>query len=299
MRVGYVGLGAMGGTLARHLVGKYPLAVLDINKTAVATLVQLGAHAAASAAEIARDCDIVLLCLPRSADVENVIFGHAGLAEGLSSGKIVVDQTSGVPSATREFARRLGEIGVSMLDAPVSGAMATAVAGTISVIASGAKDTFERALPVLKSISTNVFYCGERIGNGQTMKAVNNMMNVGCRLATLEAVAMGRKYGLTLEAMTEALNSTTGRNYTTQRMLPAIAQGKQSTNFALALQLKDMDQALMLGIEQGVPTPMGSTSRALLQIALNTLGEKAQLEQIIQVIASMAATRLEQEVRQS
>ena len=138
-----------------------------------------------------------------------------------------------------------------------------------------------------------MFYCGERVGNGQTMKAVNNLMNVGCRLATLEAVAMGRKYGLTLEAMTEALNSTTGRNYTTQGMLPAIAQGRQSTKFALALQLKDMDQALELGLEHGVPMPMASVGRALLQIAVNTLGENAQLEQIIQVIASMAGTRLE------
>lgn len=299
MRVGYIGLGAMGGTLARHLVGRYPLHVMDIDQAAVAGLEALGARSAASAAELARDCDLVLLCLPRSTDVEQVIFGPAGLAEGLGRGKVVVDQTSGVPSATREFARRLGEIGVSMLDAPVSGAMATAVAGTISIIASGPKDTFEKALPVLKSISANVFYCGERIGNGQTMKAVNNMMNVGCRLATLEAVAMGRKYGLTLEAMTEALNSTTGRNYTTQRMLPAIAEGRQSTKFALALQLKDMDQALMLGFERGVPMPMASVGRALLQIALNTLGENAQLEQLIEAIASMAGTRLAPEARPS
>ena len=293
MRVGYIGVGAMGGTLARHLVGKYPLSVLDINKAAVAAFEELGAQGFASAAQLARNCDIVLLCLPRSTDVERVIFGPAGLAEGLGGGAIVVDQTSGVPSATREFARRLGDIGVSMLDAPISGAMATAVAGTIAIITSGPRDTFEKALPVLKSISANVFYCGERVGNGQTMKAVNNMMNVGCRLATLEAVAMGRKYGLTLEAMTEALNSTTARNYTTQGMLPAIAQGRRSTKFALALQLKDMDQALELGLEHGVPMPMASVGRALLQIAVNTLGENAQLEQIIQVIAAMAGTRLE------
>lgn len=298
MRVGYIGLGAMGGTLARHLVGRHPLIVLDTSKDAVAALKKLGAQDAASPAQLARDSDIVLLCLPRSTDVEEVIFGHAGLVEGLGRGKVVVDQTSGVPSATREFARRLREIGVSMLDAPVSGAMATAVAGTISIIASGPKDVFEQALPVLKSISVNVFYCGERIGNGQTMKAVNNMMNVGCRLATLEAVAMGRKYGLTLKAMTEALNGSMGRNYTTQGMLPAIIEGRQSTKFALALQLKDMDQALKLGLEHGVPMPMGSVGRALLQIALNRLGENAQLEQLIEAIASMAGTRLAEEVRQ-
>ncbi len=291
MRVGYIGLGAMGGALARHLVGKYSLSVLDINQTAVAALEQLGADAARSAAQLARDCDIVLLCLPRSSNVRDVVFGPAGLVEGLSAGKIVIDQTSGIPGETRGFARRLAERGVSMFDAPVSGAMATAVAGTISIIASGPRDAFEKSLPVLKSISPNVFHCGERVGNGQTMKAINNMMNAGCRLATLEAVAMGRKYGLTLEAMTDALNSTTARNYTTHGMLPNIAAGRQSTNFALALQVKDMHQAMLLGVDGGVPLPIANIVRGLLQIALNTLGEDARLEQIIGVIESMADTR--------
>lgn len=292
MRVGYIGLGAMGGALAHHLLGKYTLSVLDINKATVDAFAQLGAHAEQSAAELARHCDIVLLCLPRSSDVRHVIFGPGGLAEGLSAGKIVIDQTSGVPSETSEFARRLAESGVLMFDAPVSGAMATAVAGTISIIASGPLEAFNQALPVLKAISANVFHCGERVGNGQTMKAVNNMMNAGCRLATLEAVAMGRKYGLTLEAMTEALNNTTGRNYTTQGMLIAIAEGRQSTKFALSLQVKDMNQAMLMGVDRGVPMPISSVIRGLLQIGLNTLGENPQLEDMIRLIESMAGTRL-------
>ena len=292
MRVGYIGLGAMGGALARHLVGKHTLSVLDLNSAVVAAFEQLGAHAAPSSKELARNCEVVLMCLPRSADVERVLFGPDGLAQGLSPGAIVVDQTSGIPNETRQFARRLADIGVSMLDAPVSGAMATAIAGTVSIIASGPKDVFEKVLPVLKAISPNVFYCGERVGNGQTMKAVNNMMNAGCRLATLEAVAMGRKFGLSLEAMTEALNHTTGRNFTTQGMLIAIAEGRQSTKFGLALQVKDVNQALSMGMEHGVPMPISDIVRGLLQIGLNTLGEKSQLEDMIRVIESMAGTRL-------
>lgn len=292
MRVGYVGLGAMGGALARHLVGKYTLSVLDLNRAAVAVLEQLGAYAAPSSKELARNCEVVLLCLPRSADVERVLFGPDGLAEGLSPGAIVIDQTSGIPNETRKFAQRLADIGVSMIDAPVSGAMAMAIAGNVSIIASGPKEVFERVLPVLKAISPNVFYCGERVGNGQTMKAVNNMMNAGCRLATLEAVAMGRKFGLSLEAMTEVLNHTTARNFTTQGMLIAIAEGRQSTKFGLALQVKDVNQALSMGMEHGVPMPISDIVRGLLQIGLNTLGEKSQLEEMIGVIESMAGTRL-------
>src|SRR6516164_2019848 len=137
MRIGYIGLGAMGGALARHLVGTFPLSVFDLNQAAVESFVALGATRAATPAELARASDVILLCLPRSSDVQAVLFGPNGVAEGLSAGKIVVDQTSGVPSETRGFARQLEEMDVSLFDAPVSGAMATAIAGTISIIASG------------------------------------------------------------------------------------------------------------------------------------------------------------------
>lgn len=282
----------MGGALARHLVGKHELSVLDLNPNAVATFTQLGANAAASGAELAAHSEIVLLCLPRSADVKRALFGSGGLAEGLKPGTIVIDQTSGAPADTREFARELAEHGVELFDAPVSGAMASAIAGTVSIIASGPMAAYERALPVLRAISPNVFHCGERVGNGQTMKAVNNMMNVCCRLATLETVAMGRKLGLSLVDMTRALNHTTGRNFTTQGMLVAIAEGRQSTKFGLALQVKDVNQAISLGAEHGVPMPISSVARSVLQIGLNTLGPNAQLEQVIGLVESMAGVRI-------
>ncbi len=291
MRVGYIGLGAMGGALARHLVGKHSLTVFDLNPSVVASFVEQGAKSAATCAELARECDVVLLCLPRSSDVKQVLFGPDGLAQGLARGAIVIDQTSGVPGETHGFAQRLADQGVLMLDAPVSGAMATAIAGTISIITSGPRAVFDQVSPLLRQISPNVFYCGERVGNGQTMKAVNNLMNVGCRLATLETVALGRKLGLPLEAMTEALNHTTGRTFTSQVMLPNIAAGRTSTKFHLALQVKDMNQAIMLGTSQGVPMPFAGVGRGLLQVALNTLGPQAQLEEIIGEVERMAGTR--------
>ena len=292
MKVGYVGLGAMGGALASHLVEKHSLSVLDLNRDVVASFVGRGARGAENGADLARGCELVLLCLPRSSDVQQALFGAKGLAEGLAPGTVVIDQTSGMPSETREFARELDARGVKLLDAPVSGAMATAIAGTVSIIASGDRPSFDRVRTVLTDISPNVFYVGERVGNGQTMKSVNNMMNTGCRLATLELVAMGRKYGLSLETMIEALNATTGRNFTTTGMLPAIAEGRQSTKFRLALQVKDAYQAISMGADEGVTMPVCSVGAGILQIGLNTLGPDAQLEQIIGVVESMAATRL-------
>ncbi|MCW5666257.1 MAG: NAD(P)-dependent oxidoreductase [Piscinibacter sp.] len=291
MRVGYVGLGAMGGALASHLVRKHALGVLDLNPAVVASFVERGARAAENGADLARRSEVVLLCLPRSADVRNALFGPNGLAEGLLPGSVVIDQTSGLPSETREFARLLQARGVTLLDAPVSGAMATAVAGTVSIIASGERAAFERVRPLLTDMSPNLFYVGETVGNGQTMKAVNNMMNASCRLATLELVALGRKSGLSLETMIEALNATTARNFTTQGMLPAIAQGRQSTKFGLALQVKDVNQAVAMGGERGVTMPLCSLAAGMLQIGLNTLGPGSQLEQMIGVVEGMAATR--------
>lgn len=291
MRVGYVGLGAMGGALAAHLVQKHSLTVLDLNRDAVASFVARGAHGAHDSAAVARRSEVVLLCLPRSSDVRHVLFGPNGLAEGLAPGTVVIDQTSGMPSETREFARQLDQRGVKLLDAPVSGGMAPAIAGTVAIIVSGDRASFDRVCPVLTDISPNVFYVGETVGNGQTMKAVNNMMNCSVRVAALECVAMGRKLGLSLETMIEALNATTAWNYTTQGMLPALAQGRQSTKFRLALQVKDANQAIGMGADQNVTMPLCSLATGMLQIGLNTLGPDAQLEQMIGVVESMAATR--------
>jgi len=291
MRIGYVGLGAMGGALARHLVPRHALTVFDLSASALGEFTALGARAATSCADLAKDCDMVLLCLPRSADVERVLFGAGGLAEGLAPGAIVVDQTSGVPDQTRAFARRLQQQGVGMMDAPVSGNQAAAQGGTIAIIASGPRAVYDKALPVLQVISPNVMYCGEQVGNGQMMKTVNNLLNVCTRFATLELVALGRKLGLPLAALTEALTSTAGRSHTSKVMLPAIAQGRETVKFYLALQVKDMNQAITLGTARGVPMPIGAAARSLLQIGLSSLGPQAQLEEMVGVVERMAGAR--------
>ncbi|KQP23451.1 6-phosphogluconate dehydrogenase [Pseudorhodoferax sp. Leaf267] len=291
MNVGYIGLGAMGGALARQIIGKFPLKVLDLNPAVVADFEAKGAVAVATAADMARQCDVVFLCLPRSTDVGHVIFGPGGLVEGLSPGKILIDQTSGVPEQTRSFAHRLAKLDVVLFDAPVSGSMAAAEAGTVSIITSGPQTAFDRCRPVLEAISRHVYRCGDRVGNGQTMKSVNNLMNTGCRFSTLEIVALGRKMGLTLEVMTQAINQTTARNFTSTGMLHAIAERRQATNFGLALQLKDTNQALALGVETSAPMPITTVVRGLLQIGVNTLGPNARLEQMIGLIESQADVR--------
>src|SRR5205085_7637020 len=120
MKVGYIGLGALGSQLALRLVPSNELTVWDLSSEAVARLAGRGARGVATAAEVARASDVVVLCLPRSADVRSVLFSEAGLAAGLSPGKLVIDQTSGIPAMTRAMAQELASRGVAMMDAPVS-----------------------------------------------------------------------------------------------------------------------------------------------------------------------------------
>ncbi|CAN7480100.1 NAD(P)-dependent oxidoreductase [Variovorax sp. LjRoot84] len=298
VHVGYIGLGAMGGALARRLIGTCRLHVWDLNPQTASRFEAAGAVVAPTAAEVARQCKIVLLCLPRSSDVHHLMFGPEGMAEALAPGSIVIDQTSGVPEETRAIARELALRGVVMLDAPVAGGVAAAEEGRITMMVSGPDSAFQQVAHVLNAISPTVVRCGERLGDGQAIKMLNNAMNAACRLATLEVVAMGRKQGLSLAAMTEAINQSTGRSRISQVALPALLAGKPSSDFALPLMVKDVDQAIHLSMKAGAPIPIAGVARALLQIGVNTVGPKARLEDMIGLIESMAATRLRDDVDQ-
>lgn len=290
--VGYIGLGAMGGMLARRVLQVAQLHVWDLNQAQADALHRDGAVAMRSAAELAQRGDVIFLSLPRSADVEQVIFGVDGLIHGMTPGTLIVDQTSGTPGETRKIAARLRETGVSLIDAPVSGTPAAAAAGECSVLVSGADADIERATPYLQAISRKVLRCGSRVGDAQATKLVNNTINTGCRLASLEMVALGRKCGLDLAAITASLNEGRARNRPTQLMLPAVVQGRVATNFALKHVLKDMNQAMQLAMEQGVPVPIASSVRGTVQIGCNTLGDQATLEDVVGLVGSLSATQI-------
>jgi 3-hydroxyisobutyrate dehydrogenase len=287
MELGYIGLGAMGGALARRLMLSHKLRVLDLRPDLVAEFAENGAIPAQDGASLARECDVVLICVPRSSNVREAIFGPGGLVEGLEPGKIVIDQTSGDPDETRAMAAELAEKGITMIDAPVSGGPAGADAGTIAIIAAGPMDVFEKVKPIFESISPNVFHCGD-IGNGHVLKLVNNTIGACCRLATLEAVAMGRKYGLSLEKMTEVINKGSGRNSATENMLPKMIAGEQSSNFAMALMLKDVSLATQLGINCGAPMMVANITRGLLQTGVYKYGADANMDEAAPLIESMA-----------
>ena len=291
MEIGYVGLGAMGGALARRLMLSHKLHVLDLRPDVVQGFTDKGAVPAQNGAALAAACDVVLTCLPRSENVREAMFGPGGLAEGLSPGKILVDQTSGDPDVTRIMAAELAERGVTLIDAPVSGGPAGADAGTIAIMVGGPLEAFEKVRPYLESISPNVMHCGDT-GNGHVVKIVNNTIAACNRLAMYEAVAVGKKYGLTLQTMSDVINKSSGRSGATERTLPAMLKGEQASNFAIGLMLKDVSLGAKLGINAGAPMLIANVVRGMLQAGTYELGESANLDDIVQQIEAWADVKI-------
>ncbi len=289
---GYVGLGAMGGALAGNLIGTCDLRVLDRNPAAVAAFEAKGATGFADGASLARGCDVVVLCLPRTADVREALFSAGGLIEGLAPGSLVIDQTSGIPGETADIAARLAVLDVLMLDAPVSGGVPAAAAGKVTIIASGSDAAWAKGAAVLNALSDKVFRCSDRVGDGQALKLVNNAIGMGFRVNALELVALGRKAGLGLAPMVGHLNGGAAANFTTRNMLAGLVEGRSTTNFALSLMAKDLGEALALGLATGSALPFTAATRGLVQTGLATIGPMAKLDEIITLTGHLAAVEM-------
>lgn len=287
MNIGYVGLGNMGGALARRLQLSRQLRVYDLRPESVSALVEKGAIATQDGASLARECDVVMTCLPTSQNVREAIFGAGGLLEGLAPGKIIIDQTTGDPNETRAMAAELRQHGVELVDAPVSGGIRGADAGTIALMVGASDDMFAKIRPTLELISPNIFHCGGT-GNGHVMKLVNNVTSACIRAATYEAVSMGAKNGLSLATMAEVMNKGTSYSSTTANHMPKLLSGSRDVNFALGLMLKDVRLATQLGIDSGAPMMIGNMVRGMLQSASYEMGPDVDMNEIIRPIQKAA-----------
>jgi 3-hydroxyisobutyrate dehydrogenase len=259
-RIGYIGLGVMGGALARRLLRETALTVFDLSPERCAEFAALGATVAGSPAEVGAASDIVLTCLPTSAHVREVIFGdNHGLIRGLRPGGLIVDQTSGATAATRAMATELQGTGIELIDAPVSGGPQGADAGTIAIMVGGSDEQYARAAPVLTVISPNTAHVGP-LGAGHTLKAVNNMMSAANRLLAFEAVAIAAANGLDPAIVVEMINKSSGRNNATMSVFPNnIFTDNFDARFTMALMEKDVALAAELagnGFEHLTLTPL-------------------------------------------
>ncbi|KWF32834.1 3-hydroxyisobutyrate dehydrogenase [Burkholderia diffusa] len=290
MNIGYVGLGNMGGALAKRLQRQLTLSVYDLSPSAVESLAELGARACVTLTDLASRCDVILLCLPTSNHVRTALFGEGGLASAAKAGTLIIDQTTGDPIATRAMAKDLAELGIELIDAPVSGGAQGAEAGTIAIMVGAEPKQYARAQPVLNAISSNVFLAGG-IGSGQVIKLVNNMLSGALRLLTFEGIALAAKNGIGPDKACEILLAGGAKSAFLEKfMAPHIVHGRLATGFTLGLMHKDVRLACQLGEDSGVPMFFGNVAREFYQMCINEMGADAQVHSAALVIDRISHT---------
>ena len=270
-RVGFVGLGIMGGPMAANILAKgHGLTVHDVNPEAVARLTQRGGAAAASPAEVAAASDIVVTMLPDAPDVEKVALGPSGLIEGLKPGSVMVDMSTSAPETTRRIGAALAAKGVGMVDCPVGKTAEHAVSGTLTLMIGGADEHVERVLPVLQCMGTDLFRCGP-LGNGHAMKATNNLLATALVALNAEILAAGVKAGLTLETMTSVMQKTMAWNNQLAIAFPIRPlKGDFEPGFMLKLAHKDCRIALGMIEAMGIAAPVGHAALAACQEGIDS-----------------------------
>lgn len=292
MQIGYIGLGNMGGALARRLSLSQELTVFDLNPSAVADLVGRGASAADSLADLAARCDTIFLCLPKSEHVRKVIWGDGGLLTSLQPGTLIVDQTSGDPKETRDMAGRLKADDFTLIDAPVSGGSSGAEAGTIAVMVGADPEQYEHILPVLHSISPNVFHAGS-VGAGHTIKLVNNLLSGAQRALSLECISLAAKSGIAPIDAVRILRAGGGRNVFLESGIgPILEKGDLSGGFSLDLMHKDIDLACRIGNEHEMPMFYGAMTREVYRLAMSLVGKDPQVNHVTRAIAQITGVTL-------
>lgn len=255
-RIGFVGLGNMGGPMARHLASAgFRVVAADANAAALDRFcASATCERAPSLAEMGRSCRLVITMLPDGRAVRDVLLGAEGITSNMAPGSVVIDMTSAEPVGTRGLGRTLAQSSISLVDAPVSGGVKRAVEGTLAIMAGGDTATIDRCRPVLDRMG-KVFVTGAS-GSGHALKALNNYLSAIALAATAEAMLAGEKFGIEPARMLEILNHSTGRNTATDQKYPAyILTGRFDSGFALGLMAKDL--RIALGLAEAVGTPAG------------------------------------------
>lgn len=272
--IGFIGLGVMGRPMAQHLISTGQPVHLHRVKPASQFLVDQGGIAAGSAREVAENSDIIILMLPDTPDVEHVLFGSNGVAEGLSAGKLVIDMSSISPVATKQFAERLRAKGVGYLDAPVSGGEVGAKNAALTIMAGGSEADFARALPLLEKMGKNITHVGAN-GDGQTAKVANQII-VGLTIgAVAEALLFARKAGADVGKVRAALMG----GFASSRILEVHGQRMIDKTFdpgfRIRLHRKDLSLAVDAAKSMDLALPATASMQQLMSAALGLgLGDK-------------------------
>lgn len=289
----FIGLGAMGTPMAACLVrAGFAVSGFDLDAQRMQRFINLhGGQVMQSLRQCCLNADAVVLILPNSAVVKELLLGREGLAQDLRPGCMVIDMTSGVPEVSIELHQQLARQNIIFFDAPVSGAVPRAVSGELTIMAGGEAKMIDRALPILNAMG-QVKRTGA-IGSGDAMKALNNLVSCGGYLIGIEALLIGSRFGLHPEKMLEVLNSSTGMNNSTQKKFAQyVLSRKFNSGFPIHMMLKDLDNATDLGHQLGVTTPFSQLCRDLWASASALLGPDVDHTALALLCEMMAGSKI-------
>jgi 3-hydroxyisobutyrate dehydrogenase len=254
-RIGFIGLGIMGRGMARNLLkAGFPLRVWNRTASRMQELVDEGAEAGETPADVAAHSDIIITCVSDTPDVEKVILGEDGVIFGAKQGALVVDCSTISPQVTKEIAAKLAEKGIHMLDAPISGGSEGAAKGTLSIMVGGDAAQFERAKPAFQAMGKTITHIGPA-GAGQTVKLVNQVLVVGNCLAMCEALLLAQAGEVDLQKTFDAISQGAAGSWMFTNRAPQIIRRDWRPGFTVALQQKDLRLVLDAADELGVPLP--------------------------------------------
>jgi 3-hydroxyisobutyrate dehydrogenase len=257
-RVAVLGLGTMGGAMAANIArAGFPLTVWNRTTGKAGALLELGANEAPTPAAAAEASDVILVCVSDTPDVEAVLFGDGGVHGGVREGQLVIDTSTIAPGATRGFATRLAEAGVTFVDAPVSGGSEGAQKGTLSIFVGGDASAVERARPVLEAIGKTITHVGP-VGSGQAVKAVNQVILAGAYLGVAEGIVLALKAGLDVEQVVEALSGGAAQSWVLTNRSGRMIENEYPLGFKVALHRKDLGIALEMARETGTVLPISA-----------------------------------------
>ena len=270
-RIAFIGIGNMGWPMAARLVGAgFEVVACDAAPGRAARFAaEVGGVAAVDAAAAARGADAVITILPTSKQVGEAI---AAMGDALAPGMLLIEMTSGVPTATRGFAEALAPRGVAMIDAPVSGGVPRARTGELAIMLGGEAADVARADPALRAMGTAPTHVGG-VGAGQAMKALNNLVSAAGFLIGVEALLIGQRFGLDPAQMVQVLNASTGMNNSTQKKFSQFVLSRRfDAGFGLDLMAKDLGVALAVAHDTATPAPFAALCREMWAAASTMLG---------------------------
>ena len=285
MRIGYLGIGNMGGPMAGRLLDAgHELWVLDVREEAVRPFLERQARRAATPKELADACDTVVVSLPTLPVFRQALSGPDGLLSGKALKTLVNTCTVGGPFVA-EVEEACAAAGVTLIDAPTSGGPSGARAGTLAVMVSGDPGTVTDLHPVFQAWGRTVVVAGDRPGAAQIMKLTNNIIFAVGLVATSEAMTMAAKGGISAEAMLEVLNNGTGRNFATTHMFPAaVVPGTFDFGATLEILMKDVDLAVAQGEALGIPMWVCQAARLVLKHGMFQGRAQHDVSRVVQIV---------------